>query len=146
MAKPDSSNQKARNAPIKAYFIHHARTLIASLGVLSRNPLSSMMTIAVIAIALALPTGMYASLNNLSQVSVGWDDSADSDDTFADADSKNRTIDQNITNRVDSQNYGTVYTRVNLQVYARGRTESDAYTGDGDIEVEVTSFDLTPQE
>lgn len=76
MAKSDSSNQKARNAPIQAYFIHHARTLIASLGVLSRNPLSSMMTIAVIAIALALPTGMYASLNNLSQVSVGWDDSA----------------------------------------------------------------------
>lgn len=76
MAKSDSSNQLARNAPIKAYFIHHARTLIASLGTLYRNPLSSLMTIAVIAIALALPTGMYASLNNISQVSVGWDDSA----------------------------------------------------------------------
>jgi len=76
MSKSDVSNKKARNAPIKAYFIHHARTLIASLGVLSRNPLSSFMTIAVIAIALALPAGMYASLNNLSSVSVGWDDSA----------------------------------------------------------------------
>jgi cell division transport system permease protein len=76
MSKSDSSNQLARNAPVKAYFIHHARTLIASLGVLSRNPLSSFMTIAVIAIALALPTGMYASLNNISHVSVGWDNSA----------------------------------------------------------------------
>jgi len=76
MSKSDALNKKARNAPIKAYFIHHARTLIASLGVLSRNPLSSFMTIAVIAIALALPAGMYAALNNLSSVSVGWDDSA----------------------------------------------------------------------
>jgi len=76
MAKSDSSNQLARNTPVKAYFIHHARTLIASLGVLSRNPLSSLMTIAVIAIALALPTGMYASLNNISHISVGWDNSA----------------------------------------------------------------------
>ena len=76
MLKHDSSNQLARNAPVKAYFIHHARTLIASLGVLSRNPLSSLMTIAVIAIALALPTAMYASLNNISNVSVGWDNSA----------------------------------------------------------------------
>jgi cell division transport system permease protein len=76
IAKTDRSNQRARNAPVKAYFIHHARTLIASLGVLSRNPLSSLMTIAVIAIALALPTGMYASLNNISKLSIGWDNSA----------------------------------------------------------------------
>lgn len=76
MAKPDNLNQLAKNTPVKAYFIHHARTFIASLGVLSRNPLSSLMTIAVIAIALALPTGMYASLNNISHVSVGWDNSA----------------------------------------------------------------------
>ena len=76
MAKSDNSNQRAKNAPVKAYFVHHARTLIASLGVLSRNPLSSFMTIAVIAIALALPTAMYAGLNNLSGVSLGWDNSA----------------------------------------------------------------------
>ena len=76
MARPDSSNQLARNAPVKAYFINHARTLIASLGLLTRNAMSSSMTIAVIAIALALPAGMYVMLNNLSNVSVGWDNSA----------------------------------------------------------------------
>ena len=70
------SNRQVRNAPFKAYVIHHLRTLIASLGMLSRQPLSSFMTTAVIAIALALPTSMYAALNNLSQVSIGWDDSA----------------------------------------------------------------------
>lgn len=76
MARQDSSNQMTRNAPMKAWFIHHLRTLIASLGFLTRNGLSSMMTISVIAIALALPTGMYVAINNLSSVSMGWDDSA----------------------------------------------------------------------
>ena len=75
MSRADT-NKQARNAPFKAYVIHHLRTLIASLGMLSRQPLSSFMTTAVIAIALALPTSMYAALNNLSQVSIGWDDSA----------------------------------------------------------------------
>jgi len=75
MARAET-NKQARNAPFKAYIIHHLRTLISSLGMLSRQPLSSFMTTAVIAIALALPTSMYAALNNLSQVSIGWDDSA----------------------------------------------------------------------
>jgi len=75
MSRPEQ-NKQARNAPFKAYITHHLRTLIASLGMLSRQPLSSFMTTAVIAIALALPTSMYAALNNLSQVSIGWDDSA----------------------------------------------------------------------
>ncbi len=72
----ENVNQPLRNAPFKAWFIHHIRTLIASLGFLTRNALSSMMTVAVIAIALALPSGMYVLLNNLSNVSVGWDNSA----------------------------------------------------------------------
>ena len=76
MPKPDSSNKMARNAPVTAYFIHHARTLIASLGVLVRSPASSAMTTAVIAIALALPAGLYVLLTNASNVSVGWDNSA----------------------------------------------------------------------
>ena len=76
MARVDTGNQVFRNAPIKAWMIHHVRTLIGSLGFLSRNGLSSFMTIAVIAIALALPTGMYVALNNVNSISVGWDNSA----------------------------------------------------------------------
>lgn len=75
MAKTES-NQRAKSSPIRAWLINHARTLIASLGVMSRAPASSFMTIAVIAIALALPAGMFALLNNASHVSVGWDNSA----------------------------------------------------------------------
>jgi len=75
MAKSDS-NQFAKSSPFKAWGINHLRTLIASLGVMTRQPAASFMTIAVIAIALALPAGMFVLLNNASYVSVGWDNSA----------------------------------------------------------------------
>jgi cell division transport system permease protein len=71
-----ADNQPLRSSPIKAWLTHHLRTLIASLGFLWRNAVSSLMTMAVIAIALALPAGLYAMLDNLSRASVGWDDSA----------------------------------------------------------------------
>jgi cell division transport system permease protein len=48
---------------------------IASLGYLSRQPVSTLMTSAVIAIAMALPTGLYIALDNASQISAGWDGS-----------------------------------------------------------------------
>lgn len=75
MARAES-NQLAKSSPFKAWLINHLRTLIASLGVMTRQPGSSFMTIAVIAIALALPAGMFVLLNNASNVSVGWDNSA----------------------------------------------------------------------
>ena len=71
-----ADNQTLRASPFRAWFIHHLRTLIASLGFLWRNAISSLMTIAVIAIALALPAGLYAMLDNVSRASIGWDNSA----------------------------------------------------------------------
>ena len=41
--------------PASAYALDHARTLVFSLGRLYRSPLSSLLTTAVIGIALALP-------------------------------------------------------------------------------------------
>jgi len=75
MARAES-NQRAKSSPFRAWLINHARTLIASLGNMSRQPASSLMTIAVIAIALALPSGLFVMLNNASFISVGWDNSA----------------------------------------------------------------------
>lgn len=75
MAKTEA-NQLAKSSPFKAWLTNHARTLIASLGTMSRQPASSFMTVAVIAIALALPSGLFVLLNNASHVSVGWDNSA----------------------------------------------------------------------
>ncbi len=75
MAKLES-NQLAKSSPVQAWLVNHARTLISSLGAMTRQPASSLMTIAVIAIALALPAGLFVVLNNASHVSVGWDNSA----------------------------------------------------------------------
>lgn len=63
------------NTLMIAYFIHHLRVLLASLGRLTRQPLSTLMTMAVIAIALTLPAGLYLALNNISGLSAGWDSS-----------------------------------------------------------------------
>lgn len=59
-----------------AYLLAHLQALIFSLGRISRSPLSSMMTIAVIAIALAMPGGLQLLLKNFQSVSAGWDNAA----------------------------------------------------------------------
>jgi cell division transport system permease protein len=64
------------NAKIAAYGRDHLRTLIATLGKLCRAPLSSIMTTAVIGIALALPGGLYVLLANLQAIAGGWDNPA----------------------------------------------------------------------
>jgi cell division transport system permease protein len=61
------------NARLHAWALDHLRTLIASLGRLHRTPLSSIMTTAVIGIALALPGGLYVLLANVQSIAGGWD-------------------------------------------------------------------------
>lgn len=63
-------------ARLQSWGIANAQVLVHSLGRMYRTPVSSLMTIAVIGIALALPTGLYVILKNLQQVSGGWDGSA----------------------------------------------------------------------
>jgi len=72
MSKRSGPKRKMRLA---AYLIHHLRVFIASLGYLVRQPLATLMTSAVIAIALALPSGLYVALQNASALSAGWDGS-----------------------------------------------------------------------
>ncbi len=59
---------------LRGYFKGHFQALFLSLGRVSRNPLSSLMTIAVIGIALALPAGLHVVLKNVQSVSAGWED------------------------------------------------------------------------
>jgi len=54
------------------WLLRHAQVAVSSLGRLSRAPLSTLMTAAVIGIALALPTGLDVLLNNLQQLAGGW--------------------------------------------------------------------------
>jgi cell division transport system permease protein len=72
---PSRANTKGakKNSRLRSYLTHHMQMLIASLGYLSRQPVSSLMTSAVIAIALALPAGLYIALENAARLSAGWD-------------------------------------------------------------------------
>jgi cell division transport system permease protein len=60
----------------KAYGEHHLQSLLDSLGRLARNPVASAMTVAVIGIALALPTGLHVVLKNVQAVSADWENAA----------------------------------------------------------------------
>lgn len=72
MAKSPRPSVDRRQA-LKAYATHHLRVFLGSLGRLYQFPGPSAMTIAVIAIALALPTGFYVALKNAQSLSGGWD-------------------------------------------------------------------------
>ncbi|NIW23598.1 MAG: cell division protein [Gammaproteobacteria bacterium] len=54
------------------YFSLHAQNLLGAFGRLLRQPVSSAMTIIVIAIALALPAGLRVLLNNFEALSGSW--------------------------------------------------------------------------
>jgi cell division transport system permease protein len=60
----------------RVYLLRHVQVALDSLGRLYRNPLPSLMTAAVIGIALALPTSLYLLLDNLHRLSGSWDGQA----------------------------------------------------------------------
>jgi cell division transport system permease protein len=61
---------------LHVYLVRHAQVSLNSLGRLYRTPFASLMTAAVIAIALALPSGLYLLTGNLQRLSTQWDGSA----------------------------------------------------------------------
>ncbi len=71
-ARPAASG--SRRDP-RVYLLRHAEVLLSSLGRMWRNPVASLMTVAVIGIALALPAGLHLLLENARLLSGGWDGS-----------------------------------------------------------------------
>jgi len=74
-AKRHQVNRRERRvAPISlgSYFVHHWKCIGHSLGYITKTPMASLMTLAVIGITLALPVGMYVLLKNVQHVSAGW--------------------------------------------------------------------------
>jgi len=68
-------NRPPRKNRLRSYFGNHLRVSLGSLGRLYAQPIATAMTTAVIAIALALPVGLYIALDNIGQVSSDWDGS-----------------------------------------------------------------------
>lgn len=58
------------------WLVRHAQVSLNSLGRLYRSPFASLMTAAVIGIALALPSGLYLLTGNLQRLSTQWDGNA----------------------------------------------------------------------
>ncbi len=63
-------------APLHVYLLRHVQVALNSLGRLYRAPLASLMTAAVIGIALALPSALYALTVNLQRLGSQWDGGA----------------------------------------------------------------------
>ena len=71
MAKRPQKARRRRLAGLSnlsGWLMRHAQVSLASLGQLSRSPLPTMMTAAVLGIALALPAGLHLLLGNLQQL------------------------------------------------------------------------------
>ena len=65
-----------RNRNPITWLLRHAQMSLSSLGRLSRNPVSTSMTAAVIGIALALPSGLHLLVDNVRGLSSSWDGNA----------------------------------------------------------------------
>ncbi|MEX2516382.1 MAG: permease-like cell division protein FtsX [Gammaproteobacteria bacterium] len=57
----------------KIWLLQHLQAALFSLGQLQKNLVGSLMTVAVIGIALAMPAGFYLLLHNAERVSDSWD-------------------------------------------------------------------------
>jgi cell division transport system permease protein len=71
-----ASARSSAGTKLASYFVHHLQAFFYSLGSMWRNPFSSFMTLAVIGIALALPSGLHVILKNVQGISSGWEDAA----------------------------------------------------------------------
>ena len=61
-----TGTSRARS-PVSSWLDHHAWSLVASLGRMAQRPWSTLLTIGVMAVALALPLGLWAALSNVER-------------------------------------------------------------------------------
>lgn len=60
----------------KVYLLRHAQVMMETLGRLFATPVSTLMTVAVVGISLALPVGLHIMLQNAQRVTNSWDTAA----------------------------------------------------------------------
>jgi cell division transport system permease protein len=59
---------------IKNYLLRHTQVFFYSLGQLTRTPVATFLTVAVIGITLALPASLYVAIENVQRLASGWED------------------------------------------------------------------------
>src|ERR1700734_3481034 len=62
---------------VQAYFARHAQTLVGSLGRIVHHPFATLMTMGVVAIALALPLFLNLLLSNVRNATGNWNEAFD---------------------------------------------------------------------
>jgi cell division transport system permease protein len=62
---------------VQAYFARHAQTLVGSMGRIVHHPFAALMTMSVIAVALALPLFLNLLLANVRTATGNWNDAFD---------------------------------------------------------------------
>ena len=75
MTARDTGEAAARAPWLQRWVGEHARVLVATLGKLTREPGSALLTAAVVGITLALPAGLHVLVQNVSAVSYSWEGS-----------------------------------------------------------------------
>jgi cell division transport system permease protein len=73
MASTPADDRSARFSLPRRWLLENARSLVATLGRLSREPLSTFLTAAVIGVTLALPAGLHVLVQNVSAISYSWE-------------------------------------------------------------------------
>jgi len=58
---------------IKNWLLRHLQVLLSTLGQLSRTPVTTLLSLLIIAIALSLPTGLYVMAQNMESLTRDWD-------------------------------------------------------------------------
>jgi len=69
--------EKRSSGPVSAWAARHVSTATAALGRLATQPFSSLMTILVIGVTLALPAAMHLVIKNAQSISASWDNALD---------------------------------------------------------------------
>jgi cell division transport system permease protein len=72
MLSHENNEQSAKHGAIQLYFLRHIHAAVISLDRIIRTPISSLMTICVIGIALAMPAGLNVLLQNVRSLSAGF--------------------------------------------------------------------------
>ncbi len=71
------NNRYSLKKILSVWLLQHAQACVFSFGQLFKNPLNSLLTTAVVGIALSLPAGFYLLLENCQRVATGWNNSAE---------------------------------------------------------------------
>lgn len=75
-ATPGSPRFRLRGSgrgAVRSWLVRHLQSFFFSLGLMARAPISTLMTAAVLGIALALPAGLYVLLDNVNRLTEHWD-------------------------------------------------------------------------